>query len=113
MLILVIEPGRKPEVQEIDGSLKSMQNIVGGYIQVIYPFDDPVALVCNEEGKLTDLPVNRALWDTSGRIYDVVFGTFFLCGAPSDSNTFTDITPEQEEKYRKVFKNTGVFLEYE
>ena len=52
MRILVIEPERRPEVREIDGSLKTMQSIVGGYIQAIYPFDDPVALVANDDGKL-------------------------------------------------------------
>ena len=44
MQILVVEPERRPELQEIDGSLKSMQEIVGGLIQPLYPFDDPVAL---------------------------------------------------------------------
>ena len=43
MRILVIEPESRPNVQEIDGSLKSMQDIVGGLIQVINPFHDPAA----------------------------------------------------------------------
>lgn len=38
-----------------------MQEIVGGTIQVLYPFAEPVALVCNDEGKLLGLPLNRAL----------------------------------------------------
>ena len=33
MHILVVEPERKPDVREIDGSLKSMQEVVGGLIQ--------------------------------------------------------------------------------
>lgn len=45
--VLVVEPGQPPAVQEIDGSLESMQRLVGGYIQAVYPFDDPVALICN------------------------------------------------------------------
>ena len=39
-------------VKEIDSDLKSLQHEVGGYIEAIYPYEDPVALVCNEEGKL-------------------------------------------------------------
>lgn len=31
-----------PTVQEIDGSLESMQKIVGGTIQAVYAFDEPV-----------------------------------------------------------------------
>ena len=38
---------KKPTIQEIDGSLESMQRIVGGDIEAVYPFDDPVVLVCN------------------------------------------------------------------
>ena len=71
MRILVVEPERRPEVREIDDSLKAMQDIVGGLIQPIYPFDDPVALVCNDEGKLMNLPANRGLRDKDGQIYDM------------------------------------------
>ena len=52
MTILVVEPMKPPTVQEIDSSLESMQKIVGGDIEAVYPFDDPVAIVCNEEGKM-------------------------------------------------------------
>ena len=103
MRVLVVEPERRPEVKEIDDSLKEMQGIVGGYIQSIYPFEEPVALVCNDEGKLMDLPANRGLRDENGQIYDIVFGTFFLCGAPADSDHFTSLTQEQIEQYRKMF----------
>ena len=48
MQILVVEPERRPEVREIDGSLESMQEIVGGLIRPVYPFDEPVALVRND-----------------------------------------------------------------
>ena len=55
MRILLVEPGKRPVLKEIDGSLKSMQEIVGGTIQAIYPFEEPVALICNDEGKLLGL----------------------------------------------------------
>ena len=56
-------------MKEIDSDLKSLQHEVGGYIEAIYPYEDPVALVCNEEGKLEGLPLNRALRDEDGDIY--------------------------------------------
>ena len=67
--VLVVEPGKEPYVKEIDSNLKSLQHEVGGYIEAIYPYEDPVALVCNEEGKLEGLPLNRALRDEDGDIY--------------------------------------------
>ena len=45
MLILVVEPGKVPYTKEINGTLEEMQQIVGGYIQAIYPFPDEVALI--------------------------------------------------------------------
>ena len=71
MRVLFIPCGKKPEVREIDGSLESMQQLVGGLIQAVYPFDDPVALICNDEGKLLGLPFNRALRNSEGEIYDI------------------------------------------
>lgn len=51
MKILRVDPGLHPQEVEINGSLESMQQLVGGLIQVIYPFRDAeVALVCNDEG---------------------------------------------------------------
>ena len=109
MRVLVVEPERRPEVREIDDSLKAMQEIVGGYIQPIYPFDDPIALVCNDEGKLLDLPANRGLRNKDGQIYDIVCGTFFLCGAPPDSDHLTSLTPEQIQRYQERFYAPEMF----
>ncbi len=110
MRVLVVEPERRPEPREIDGSLKAMQNIVGGLIQPIYPFEESaVALVCNDEGKLMNLPANRGLRGKDGQIYDIVFGTFFLCGAPADSDHFTSLTPEQEKQYQERFNTPEMF----
>lgn len=110
MRILVVEPERRPKVKEIDGSLKSMQEIVGGLIQATPLFDDPdVVLVCPDEGKLLNLSANRGLKDTNGQIYDIVCGTFFLCGTPGDSDHFTSLTPEQIERYRERFYTPEVF----
>lgn len=108
MRILVVEPEHRPEVREIDGSLETMQNIVGGLIQPIY-LDDSVALICNDEGKLMNLTANRGLRNSDGQVYDIVCGTFFLCGAPPDCDHFASLTPEQIERYRKRFYTPEMF----
>ena len=111
MTILVIEPLTKPHIKEIDGSLESMQKIVGGLIQAIYPYEDKdVALVCNEEAKLIGLPFNRALYDDKGQIYDIIAGTFFLCQAPADSENFENLTEEQIKKYTERYKYPEIYL---
>lgn len=111
MKILVIEPLKEPYTKEINDSLESMQKIVDGLIQAIYPFDRPeIALICNEEGKLNHLPLNRALFDKDGNIVDIVAGTFFLCSAPADSENFESLTDEQIEKYKKRFEALEIYI---
>lgn len=107
MKVLVVRPMEMPEVQEIDHTLSAMQELVGGTIQAVYPFDDPVALVCNDEGKLLGLPWNRALTDDHGVPYDIVCGTFFVVGIGDEA--FTSLTERQIEKYRKKYANEMVF----
>ena len=110
MLVLMIETGKAPQRLELNHSLEEMQKAVGGFIQILYPFEDPVALVCNEEGKLLRLPANRALRDESGAVYDIVCGTFFLCGAPPDSDTLGSLTEEQVSRYEQRFARPELFL---
>ena len=104
--VLVVEPGKPPAVREITGSQESMQRLVGGYIQAVYPFDDPVALICNEEGKLLGLPMNRTLRDERGVPYDIVCGTFFLAGIAEDD--FASLTDRQIEKYTDYYRREVV-----
>lgn len=111
MTVLLIEPGKRPNRTEIDGSLEGMQNLVGGLIQAVYPFhDDEVALIVNDEGKLLGLPLNRALRNEDGDIYDVISGPFFLCAAPLDSDHFVSLTEEQVHRYQEQFLRPEVFL---
>ena len=110
MLVLMIKPGKAPCRMELGHSLAEMQKAVGGSIQILYSFEDPVALVCNEEGKLLGLPANRALRDERGAVYDIVCGTFFLCGAPPDSDTLAGLTEEQISRYEQHFARPERFL---
>ena len=111
MKILKIDPGKKPETMDIENSLESMQSLVGGMIQAVYPFDDPIALICNDEGKILNLPLNRVLRNPeNGEIYDIICGTMFLCGAPADSDHFTDLSPEEIVRYEAYYQNPEFFI---
>ena len=111
MKVLFIQPLKAPKTVEIDGSLESMQKLVGGYIETIYPFEDgEISLVCNEEGKLEGLPLNRALYDSEGEIYDIVAGSFFICSAPSDSENFESIEDEKLPFLMKRFEAIEYYL---
>ena len=111
MRVIVVEPKKNPEVREIGDSLESMQKIVGGLIEAVYPFDEPVALICNEEGKLLNLPLNRILRDDKGTVYDIISGTFFVCATPPDSDHFAGLTDEQVKTYMDRFAMPEMFLD--
>jgi len=108
MKALVIAPDKHPYVEDISPDYKSLQRAVDGYFQAVYPWDDPVALICNEEGKLEGLPLNRALRDEDGEVYDIIAGTFLIVGLTEDN--FGDLSPELTEKYRAMFDCPEVFL---
>ena len=111
MKILIVAPNQIPQPAEITGTLEEMQQIVGGLIDAVYPFAEPVALICNDEGKLLGLPLNRALYDAeTGKLYDVIAGTFFLCGCPPDEDSFTGLTEEQVARYTERFRDPEAFL---
>ena len=61
MKVLMVEPHKNAYEADIGNDLKSMQEAVGGSIEAAYFFEEPVALVCNEEGKINGLELNLSL----------------------------------------------------
>lgn len=105
--VLIVEPQKKPYAKEIGGDLKSLQREVGGHIQPVYPFREPVVLICDDEGKLSGKALNRALRDEEGQIYDVVAGTFLIAGLGEED--FISLTPEQMEHFMQYFQTPEQF----
>ena len=109
LTVLVVEPMKEPYVKEIDPDLHSLQAEVGGDIGATYPYSDPVALVCNDEGKLIGLDLNRGLRDENGEIYDIVAGTFLVVGLGEED--FASLSPELIQKYTEQFKTPERFMQ--
>lgn len=105
MKVLVVEPQKPCRVQEIE-SLPDMQQLVGGDIEAVYPFQEPVALVCNSEGKLLGLPMNRPLLDKDYLPYDIIRGTFFVAGLGQED--FISLTDEQIQRYKSLYDNMQI-----
>lgn len=99
--VMTVEPGKKPYVAEIPHTLESLQKEVGGDIQAIYPYEDSVAIIAAESGKLMGMPFNHALRDEDGKIYDVLVGKFLIVGLGEDN--FTSIPEELIPKYMEIF----------
>lgn len=104
MKILVCEPGKHPYVKDIEHTLENLQHEVDGYIQAIYPFEEEVSVIVNEEGLFRkDLAWNRTV-----EKYGPIKGTFFVCGLGIED--FTGLTDEQLEKYKTLFWEPEIFI---
>lgn len=93
--ILIVEPYKEPYIKEIEHKLEKMQEIVGGLIEFV-ELGENVDLICNEEGKIHNLEINRIITN------DIVCGTFFIAGQ-KEGDTIS-LTDEQIKKYTEYFK---------
>ncbi len=106
--VLLIEPLTEPRLVTIEHTLENLQKLVGGDIQAVYPWEDCVGLVCSDEGKLLGYPANRLLCDEDGKAYDVLCGSFFICGLGRED--FCSISDEMAEKYTQKFQHPEMFI---
>ena len=109
--VLLVEPNKYPKMIEIDDTLEAMQAVVGGDIEEYMPFEDEVAIICNEEGKVNGLTPNRAVYEENSReMLDIICGKFFVAYAPFEAERFQSLPPDLAEKYREKFKYPERFM---
>ena len=108
MKVILLEPGKLARVTEIKPTLRDMQAVVRGDIEPAYFFDDPVCLVCNEEGKINGMRLNRGVYDEQKNLVDIIAGPAFLCRDAGDH--FGSLTDEQIKKYSEQFKYPERFI---
>lgn len=105
--VVMVEPGRLAKEEVLNTDLINLQRAVGGYIETYYPFDEEVCIVCNEEGKLNGMPLNRAIYGDNKEIIDIIAGPFFICD--SRDPDFGSLSDEQIKKYTKMFRYPELF----
>lgn len=102
-------PGKTARVTEIGTTLEELQKAVGGgNIEVFYPFEEEVCVICSEEGKYNGMEPCRAIYDTDGKIADIIFGPFLICVCAGEE--FTSLSDEQQQKYRGRFFQPEMFV---
>ena len=104
MTVLMVEPGYAPYEKTIPNTLEAKQELVGGLITAIYPYEEMVAIVANDEGILLNMEFNRSV--EGG--YGGVFGSFFVCGLTEDS--FCSLPPDQIERFKEKFHKAEILL---
>ena len=108
MTVILLEPGKLARIEKIGRSLHELQQIVGGGIEAAYYFPEKVCLVCNAEGKVCGLPLNRAVYGRRGELLDIIAGTAFICDCRGED--FDSLSTEQLTRYKKRFLYPEYFV---
>lgn len=105
MKVVMVEPGQYAQIEEIGSELESLQKAVGGLIDCAYPWKENVCVVCNDEGGINLMPLSRDIEE-----YGLIAGPFFVCGI--DGENFCSLTDEQAERYKAMFLQPELFVQY-
>ena len=110
--MLEIAPLERPRLIEVPHTLETLQELVGGTLQAVYPWDeDLVCVLVDDEGKFKGYPANRVLEDEDGEPYDILVGTFYICGLSRED--FASIPDDLADKYAEKFKHPEMFMRTE
>lgn len=99
--VILCEPGKMARIAEVSNKLEDLQRMVAGYIEQFCPWEEPVAIICNEEAKINGMAPNRAIYD-DGELLDVIFGPFFICDCSGES--YGSLNQEQIARFMKQFE---------
>lgn len=106
--MLEIAPLKAPRLIEVEHTLENLQELVGGTVQAVYPWEDRCCILCDDDGKFKGYPANRILVDEDGNPYDVVVGTFYICGLSRED--FASLPDDLAEKYTERFRYPEMFM---
>lgn len=108
MEVLLVKPGMYPQQVKMGCELGDLQKAVGGDIQAVYPYDEPVALVMNDEGKINGSELNRALRDETNEVYDIIAGNFLVVGLGEEN--FEGLTNDLMKQFEEKFHQPEMFV---
>ena len=91
MRVLICEPGKKPKVKKIKNTLESLRAIVKGPIENVR-IDYDLNLICNEEGKLTNLSPNIFIHE------DIIAGPCIIAANDQTNEDYESLSMKQIHK---------------
>lgn len=105
--VVALLPGKPAQIALLQNNLPSQQAFVGGLIECVYPWDEAVCMVVNEEGKINGMQLNRALYSEDGEMIDIIAGAAFICDCSGED--FGSLTEEQQQRYLQMFRDPELF----
>lgn len=108
--VVIVEPGKYAREAKIGTELSDLQEVCEGWIQTYYPFEEMVCIVCNDEGKINGMPLNRGIRDEeTGEIIDIIAGPFFICDCSTEN--FGSLSQKQVDQYLEQFRKPERFYQ--
>ena len=93
---ILVKVFEQPKVVEIENNLSTLQNYVGGLIDIV-EIEEDVDIIINDEGKLLGLSPNLVLYE----FRDIIVGDFLVVGQKNGETI--SLSEEKIEKYMKRF----------
>lgn len=109
---LFIEPNQSFRNIRIENDLSSYQKAVDGYIECI-DLPNGATIICNEEGKINALPLNRSIKGEDGGIVDIIAGNMVIVGFNAEEGEFISLTDKQSEELKRTFCFPEMFFKYD
>ena len=106
---LYVRPMKEPMVMTLKNQLEVFQTMVNGYIEIL-PLTDNVAIICNADGKIERLTLNRAIRDKDGEIFEIIAGAFLIVGDDLESGEFKSLSEDDLKAYYKKFRLPEIFM---
>lgn len=106
--VLVVEPGKPPCFKRIANTTESLEKEVDGKFQAMYPYEEMVAILSDEEALFKGKPLNRTLQDEDGEVCDVLKGTFLITGIKG--TCFSSISEKDGKTFSRKFQYPQIFV---
>lgn len=108
--VVLVEPGKLARTAEIPATLEGMQAVVKGSIEAFYPFEEEVCIVCNEEGKITGMPLNRAVYSEeiiTDMSYSEMTGKFYEAERSGTGQHLTGYIVFSQDSFKEPYKEAA------
>lgn len=106
-LVIYKEPGKEPEVENMDLTLEKLQKAVGRYIEVVNIYGNRLVMIDNEDGVAKRLEPNVWL-KMQGYQGTPVLGPIVLCG--TDGEDFAGLKAVEVARLLNDLRNGEVII---
>lgn len=108
---IFIKPKCLPEKITIENKLSTYQKLVNGYIEC-FDLPNEITIICNLEGKINGLDLNRSIKDEEGKTIDIIAGNMVIVGIDYEEGEFISLAEKQIENITEQFFHPEIFFKF-